>query len=522
MAGAKAFLAGGGIGSLAAAAFMIRDAGVPGSDITILDSSASLGGALDAGGHPPEGYSIRGERMLTGDNYECTWALFSSIPSLQNPAVSVHEETVEFNKRHPSQPAARLVDRRAAIVRNASMGFSMQDRVELLKLGRAEEESLDGTINTDWLSPGFFDTEFWTLWATTFAFQPWHSAIEFRRYLHRFLDEFTRLDTLSGVRRTIFNQYDSLIRPLQHWLQDQGVRVLEGCTVTGFDHVYDNGRFMVTALRYTLAGKTVSVPVTKNDRVFLQPGSMTDASSLGTMTGPPAILGRADALSWNLWETLADGRPQFGKPSVFNSCIPKSCWESFTVTTRTPLFFEQMQQFTGNAAGSGGLITFRDSAWLMSVVLPHQPHFIDQPETVKVFWGYALSPDRIGNFVAKPMESCSGGEILQELCAHLRISTDLLGKSTCIPCRMPYITSMFMPRSAGDRPAPVPIDTGNLGLISQFVEIDLDTVFTVEYSIRCAQIAVYALFAVDRQIPPVTRHDRALHTRFEALIKAFS
>ena len=192
------------------------------------------------------------------------------------------------------------------------------------------------------------------------------------------------------------------------------------------------------------------------------------------------------------------------------------------MTLRSPAFFAQMQDFSHNEAGIGGLVTFRDSNWLLSIVLPHQPHFIDQPDDVQVFWGYALYPDRVGNFVPRPMAACSGAEILQELCAHLRFDAATVAGATCIPCRMPYITSMFMPRSAGDRPAPVPADTGNIGLISQFVEIGDDVVFTVEYSVRAAQLAVHALYGVARKVPAVTAHDKSLHTQFEAVLKAFA
>ena len=74
-----AYLVGGGIGSLAAAAFMIRDGGIPGENISILEASLILGGSLGGGGDPEHGYSLRGGRMLTTDNYECTWDLFRSI-----------------------------------------------------------------------------------------------------------------------------------------------------------------------------------------------------------------------------------------------------------------------------------------------------------------------------------------------------------------------------------------------------------------------------------------------------------
>jgi oleate hydratase len=67
----------------------------------------------------------------------------------------------------------------------------------------------------------------------------------------------------------------------------------------------------------------------------------------------------------------------------------------------------------------------------------------------------------------------------------------------------------------------VPLGWKNLALVSQFVEIPLDTVFTVEYSVRAAQMAVYQLLDIDREVPAVTRHDLSFRAQFEALIKAF-
>ena len=110
----KAYFIGGGIGSLAAAAFLIRDGGMPGAQISILEAGAVMGGSLDGSGDAEQGYSMRGGRMLTTDNYECTWDLFKSIPSLAQPGLSVFEETLEFNEKYVSNAMARLVDSRRA------------------------------------------------------------------------------------------------------------------------------------------------------------------------------------------------------------------------------------------------------------------------------------------------------------------------------------------------------------------------------------------------------------------------
>ena len=516
----KAYLIGGGIGSLAAAAFLIRDGAMPGSQITIMESGPTLGGSLDAAGDAQQGYSMRGGRMLTSDNYECTWELFKSIPSLSQPGHSVFDETLAFNEQHPSHAMARLVDRRRAKVPVASMGFTMHDRLELLKLSRADESSLGNTCITDHLSPAFFATPFWTMWCTTFAFQPWHSAVEFRRYLHRFVLEFTRIETLAGVKRTVYNQYDSLVRPLTQWLQDQGVELLCGCTVTDLDHKTEGGAFVVIGMHLTLNGVSETRILEDGDLVFVQNGSMTDASSLGSMTQAPALSQKAHGGGWTLWEKLAEQQPSFGRPGAFNSCIAQSAWSSFTVTLNDRAFFDAMQRFSGNEAGTGGLVTFQDSHWLMSIVLPHQPHFIGQSPDHPVFWGYGLYTDRLGNFVGQSMQDCTGEQILSELCGHLRMDRPIMAGAICIPCRMPYITSMFMPRAPGDRPLPVPAGTRNFAFVSQFVELPLDVVFTVEYSVRAAQTAVYQLLGLTRPIPAVTPHDKSIEVQFDALLKA--
>jgi oleate hydratase len=517
----NAYLLGGGIGSLAAAAFMIRDGGLPGENIFILEANSILGGSLDGAGNARDGYSLRGGRMLTTDNYECTWDLYKTIPSLTTPGKTVFDETIEFNEHYKSNSLARLVDRRRAKIPVSSMGFSMRNRQELLELSYAEESVLGASCITDHLSPEFFETEFWYMWATTFAFQPWHSAIEFKRYLHRFMMEFTRIDTLAGVKRTIYNQYDSLVRPLQSWLASQNVNFILDAKVTDLDRTIEAGKLVVTSIQYHQKGTPKTIPVKDGDLVFLQNGSMTDASSLGSMAIAPKKHTKQDCNGWSLWERLAAESPDFGNPAAFNSSIAESMWESFTVTLSNPAFFDKMLAFSGNQAGTGGLVTFKDSNWLMSIVLAHQPHFANQPSDVQVFWGYALFPDRVGDFVPKAMSDCNGREILQELCGHLRFDLDTVASANCIPCRMPYITSMFMPRLRTDRPLPIPHSSKNLAFISQFVEIPDDVVFTVEYSVRAAQMAVYEFMQIDRRIPPISTHDKSPVVQFEALVKAF-
>src|SRR5581483_40794 len=131
----------------------------------------------------------------------------------------------------------------------------------------------------------------------------------------------------------------------------------------------------------------------------------------------------------------------------------------------------------------GGLVTFCESNWLMSIVVPHQPHFIGQPDDVQVFWGYALSMDQPGNFVSKPIGKCTGRELMTELLGHLGVTEraePILAITVCLPCMMPFITSQFLTRAKGDRPQVHPKGYVNFAITGQFCELPEDVVFTVE------------------------------------------
>lgn len=205
-----------------------------------------------------------------------------------------------------------------------------------------------------------------------------------------------------------------------------------------------------TPHRIELAGRDV---------LFVTLGSMVEGSSRGGMHRAASPKPGSPQGAWALWERIAARDRAFGRPQMFCGHVGQSKWMSFTVTLRTSAFFDHMERFTGNKAGTGGLVTLTDSNWFMSVVLAHQPHFPAQPEDVFVFWGDGLSPDAVGNFVNKPMASCTGEEILIELFLHLGILDEmrpLMRQMNCVPCMMPYIDCEFMPRGPGDRPAVMP------------------------------------------------------------------
>jgi oleate hydratase len=516
----KAYLVGGGIASLAAAAFLIRDGDVLGHNITVLEELGRLGGSLDGSGSPHEGYVIRGGRMFES-KYVCTFDLFSSIPTLDG-SKTVAQEIVDFNETIKTSSRSRLF-RDGHRLDAPRFGLTEGHILTLERLALEPEAMFGKSSIADQFDPSFFATDFWYMWCTTFAFQPWHGAVELKRYLLRFAHMVSGFNRLEGVMRTVYNQYDSLIRPLQKWLDEHGVRFELNARVTDLVLGGDAGKARVEHIVYEREGRAGEFTVNAKDLVIVTVGSMTEASSLGSMDSAPVLKGKTDGGAWTLWERLAAGRPQFGRPSVFADHIDESKWISFTTTQRDPTFFRIVRDVTGNVAGEGGLITFTDSGWLMSIVLPHQPHFLGQPEDVNVFWGYGLFVDKRGDFVNKPMSACTGREIMTELMGHLRIGPEsdrIMRTSTCIPCMMPFITSQFLRRERGDRPRVLPDGSTNLALVGQFCELTDVVVFTVEYSVRSSQAAVYSLLGLDREPPAVYKgfyDPRVLYRAFTAL-----
>jgi|GEM_PF-658511 len=145
---AHLWIIGGGIAGMAAAAFAIRDAKVPAKNIHILEELDVSGGSMD-GGHTPhaaQAWVTRGGRMLTDETYLCLWDLFSSIPSLENPEISVREECREFNEQIKTHAQARLIDAQHVISDASKLGLNTRHRAQMLRLLAAKEEKLAAAV----------------------------------------------------------------------------------------------------------------------------------------------------------------------------------------------------------------------------------------------------------------------------------------------------------------------------------------------------------------------------------------
>ncbi|MFA7091415.1 MAG: oleate hydratase [Arcobacteraceae bacterium] len=502
----KVYLIGSGISSLASAVYLIKDADIDPKNIYILEQDNIAGGACDGSGDAKNGYVIRGGRMHE-EHYVCYWDLLSLIPSYDNSCVSIKDETFEFNSRFISHGQARLL-KEGKKIDVSSYGLSFSHQSDMAKLLFTPESLLERKRIEDWFAEDFFTTNFWFIWSTMFAFQKWSSLMEMRRYMKRFIHLVDGLNSLTGVMRTKYNQYHSVILPIKNYLEKKGVHFCMNVQVQDIDFEFLENEKRATLLHTLNQGKEEKIVLGQNDYLFITNGSITQSTHNGSWYNAPILKTHENSGAWELWKKIASKESSFGHPEIFCDQIDLQKWYSFTATMHDTTFHEYMENFSGNVDGTGGLVTMTDSNWLMSIVIARQPHFPNQPNDVKVFWGYGLYPDKIGNFIKKPMSQCNGKEILEELFYHLKIQSLMhscmeKGKLNCIPVAMPYIDSLFMPRSLGDRPDVIPQGATNFAFLGQFTEVEDDCVFTVEYSVRTALMAVYGLFDVNKKVPSV-------------------
>jgi oleate hydratase len=510
-----AYIVGSGIAGLAAAFFLIRDGHMPGANITLLEALKVEGGALDGSGNAEEGYLIRGGREMDM-TYQNFWDVFSEIPALELPApFTVLDEYRIVNDADKNYSKARLLEKQGQLKDFSTMGLSKRRQIELVRLLLARKEDLDDITVEEWFSQDFLNTNFYMFWRTMFAFQNWHSVLEMKLYMHRFLHLMDGLNDMTSLVFPKYNQYDSFVRPLMAWLKAQGVKTQYNTIVLDLQIEAGDKTLTTTAIQCRHNDKEETINIGARDLVFVTTGSIVEDTAYGDGDTVPQLTmaeqGPAAGSGWQLWKNLALKSPVFGRPEKFCGNVPASMWESATLTCTHSALTDKIKALSVNdpysgKTASGGIITFTDSSWLMSFTVNRQPHFPDQPADVLVVWVYALIMDKPGDHIKKPMVECTGNEILTEMCFHLGLIDqvdEVIAASKVRTALMPYITGQFMPRAKGDRPWVVPAGSSNLACLGQFVETHNDVVFTLESSVRTARIGVYSLLGIKKQVPDI-------------------
>ena len=550
----SAYIVGTGLAALSAACYLVRDAQMPGKNIHIFEKGSVPGGACDGLDIPGLGYVMRGGREMD-NHFEVMWDLFRSVPSIETPGVSVLDEYYWLNKEDPNYSLCRATKDRGRDAGCAGkFGLSDKAAMEIMELFFTPDEKLYDRPITDFFDDEVLSSNFWMYWRTMFAFENWHSALEMKLYIKRYIHHIAGLPDFSALRFTRYNQYESMILPLVEYLKAAGVQFhfntkvedirfsigggagpVRPRTGTGQDTIqriqqeafprnpYSSpARKVATSIVLSQTSTsdegetdtTTVIDLTEDDLVFITNGGCVENSTMGAQDRPAAWRPEpSPGGGWDMWRRIAAQDPSFGHPDTFCGDPEKTKWMSATVTTldgEIPPYIQAIckrDPYSGHVV-TGGIVTCTDSNWLMSWTLNRQQQFRDQPKNELCVWVYGLFPDEPGNYVRKPMRDCTGKEICQEWLYHMGVPEDRIAElaarhANTVPVMMPYITAFFMPRGAGDRPDVVPDGAVNFAFIGQFAETPRDTIFTTEYSMRTGMEAVYTLCDVDRGVPEV-------------------
>ena len=510
----SAYIIGSGLAALTAACYLVRDGQMKGEHVHILEKEQLAGGACDGWKYEDVGYVMRGGREMD-NHFEVMWDLFHSIPSIETEGVSVLDEYYWLNKEDPNYSLCRAtINRGEDAHTDGKFDISDKGAMEIMKLFFTPEEDLQDKKITDFFDDEVLNSNFWLYWRTMFAFENWHSALEMKRYIQRYIHHIGGLPDFKALRFTKYNQYESMILPMIKYLESFGVQFHFGVKVVNVQFDCKPERKLATRIDVIRDGQEESIDLTENDLVFITNGGCVENSTMGSQNKPAEFRPEIRAGGgWDMWRKIAAQDPAFGNPDKFCG-NPELCnWMSATVETLDQRIIPYIKKickrdpFTGKVV-TGGIVTVKDSSWLLSWTINRQPQFREQPKDHCLVWVYALFSDKPGDYIKKPMRECTGKEICMEWLYHLGVSENEIEdmaehSANTVPVMMPYIDAFFMPRAIEDRPKVVPDGAVNFAFLGQFAELPRDTIFTTEYSMRTGMEAVYTLLNVDRGVPEV-------------------
>ena len=559
----KAIMIGAGLSNMAAAVYLIQEGKWSGDQITFyaLDNYGSNDGSPTQDvkddywnkNHPMEnqkGYIARGGRMLNYRTYVDLMDLLDRIPSMTEPGLTAAEDTRQFDAAHPTYDKARLLTGGQGIVDGGKLGLNNKSRkllTQLIMMPDSQEEKLDNITIADYFKDNteFFESNFWFMWETTFAFRTRSSAQELRRYMHQMIYEFTQIEHLVGVNRTRYNQYESIMKPLINYLEKEGCHIVLNRRVVDWkfkdskmqDEITVTGLHMVN----TKTDENEFVPVDDDTAVIFTNGSITDSATLGDFNTPAAENMDYGAAS-SLWKKASDHFYNLGNPDKFFADRDASEWVSFTLTTKNHLFLNEIARITtqepGNALNSfistEPVTPLGQKDVTMSIVVHHQPHFTSQKPNETVLWGYFLYPRRHGEIIDKPYIEMTGKEMLQELIGQLsKVDPGPINISdkeeeimdsviNCIPVYMPYASALFNNRAKSDRPKVIPKHSTNLAFTGEFVEQPYQMIFTENSAVRSGEIAAFHFAGIPMsRLVKTPRYDKDIKTLLRAAKKMF-
>ncbi|CAG8086350.1 unnamed protein product [Penicillium nalgiovense] len=505
----EAWILGSGTASLASAVYLITRAKLRPSAVHILDEHPSLQETVHRPGSAHAGYDQFASCLPVpiGSGLK---ELLDTIPS----AVAEGQSFLDDIQQEEKQLAIDRKGRTCFITRKdgcfkhlptESLTLCWNHRINLIRLLMKREKTLQGKEIRNFFRKTFFESTFWIIWSIQFGFQPWHSAAEFRRAIRQYLSDFHSLSISSCLDITGYYQHESIFLPIYFFLQSQGVDFQFGTKVRNVETTLKQNQYTITQLALSQHGLDFKKTLGPSDIILATLGSTVSGCAVGTNDHPPAChsIEAGDHLdaNWSLWLEAGNKYQDLGNPYTFCTRKSESILESFTVTTKDIEFFDYLESLTQCTSQAGAIILMKNSSWGLSICLPVQPVFPQQPQDVRVLWGFALFPENEGDHVKKNMLFCSGAQVLSEILYHLdlprEMALEVLQRSITIPRAMPRMSSALLTRSLEDRAYITPKTISNLGLVGPFVETPWRTCVDVSYGVHAARIAVSRLMNLE-------------------------
>lgn len=404
----RVYIQGCTLGSLAAAAYLIRDYNFDGENIHIFDDVRHRHGKSDQEMLPV----LANDLWLHEKGYDQFWDLFRSIPSLREKGASVKGEIVAFHRQHPQSPRLTIVRRDKKRVLLAK-----RDRRLLERLILSKESKLNKVSIQDWFGEdaAFFETDFWVCCRSLFGLKERTAITQLRALLLERGEQIAGMMTLRDWITLPAHPNETLLAPLYSYLKGYGIHIHRDVCVE--DVLFGD--------TYNLRARTL---VVNDGKKRIQIELNDDDLCLCTIadSAKDAVYGKLDEACGeprqkeDLWNRLASHRSELNVAGRLRH--PQDGAQGvFLLTLQEGVLLKELLRDNPQMS-SDAMLCFADTNWGIALHVPTQPYLSKQKGMV--IWGSVLYPHECGDEVRKPFTQCSGKEVLQELIAHLHIEAN--------------------------------------------------------------------------------------------------
>ena len=195
--------------------------------------------------------------------------------------------------------------------------FTLSDKgmQEIMRLFFTPDEALYNRRISEVFSDEVLNSNFWLYWRTMFAFENWHSALEMKLYIKRFIHHIGGMPDFTAVRFTKLNQYESMILPLVKYLEAHDVQFHFGTKVENILFDTQKDKKIATCIEISRNNTKEQIDLTENDLVFITNGGCVENSSIGSQNTPASFNPEIkQGGGWDMWRKIAGSGSSLRSP----------------------------------------------------------------------------------------------------------------------------------------------------------------------------------------------------------------